>query len=89
MNNQNYIRKAVKLANGWNWLHGPVMPANTHDEIIVKTEIVCKFVRDALAAQLVRQYLLVVNAPGNATFETDGDAMNTIKAIVDSGVLKS
>lgn len=92
MTDQDYILKAVKLIGwefddeGWLWLYPPrdemwgSRPSHVHWS--------WKWVQDIIAARLVRQYLLVINAPGDATFETDGDAMNTVKDIVDSKALE-
>ncbi len=103
MNGQDYIRKAVELADGFEWNNAQT----------VKTPVGLLFLhtnemfKDALAAQLVRQ----VDASGRADFYSVPDAaevqweyensdeldtsyikgpdrtMNTIRAIVDSGVL--
>jgi hypothetical protein len=105
MKDEDYIRKAVELADGWGLVIQKgdafaIFPPNTRP-------IQChfRFVRDALAAQLVRQVdatqYEVCIAPSYTEvgdFSEDGEeclavedgsdrTMNTIKAIVDSGVL--
>ena len=108
MNGQDYIRKAVELADGWcfagpqlygpsNYRYYPNKESGQHQVTI-----------DALAAQLVRQVdrsgragFYSVPGAAEAQWEYEGSdeldtsyskgpdrTMNTIKAIVDSGVLK-
>ena len=104
MSDQDYIRKAVELADGWEPFNsvavkcrGDVMWTNLNDE-----DETAQVTLDALAAQLVRQ---VVGVDGIEVIVQHGEAalwafdsmlgsskgpdrtMNTIKAIVDSGVL--
>ena len=104
MNDQDYIRKAVELANGWgnlpgHWFSSPRDAQRAHHEIE-------QWELDALASQLVRQVDALDNynayqepktthiweelSDGECEcWSVDGDdrTMNTIKAIVDSGVL--
>lgn len=95
MTNQDYIREAVKLADGWN-PHGgwgaTVVQGRSNQKAL-----------DALAAQLVRQvdatndyWVNIDNESSCVNFHSgvnqcaacdDDRTMNTIKAIVDSGVL--
>ena len=110
MSDQDYIRKAVELAEGWhlNELregYSQLMQPPKHPYLF-DIEDICQPYLDALAAQLVRQvdaacgYAVVVKAASttilgandppifkHATYANDR-TMNTIKAIVDSGVLK-
>lgn len=105
MNDQDYIKRGVELADGWA-IHGKslAMPCDAHRDLWDLTDLdPCHL--DALAAQLVRQ----VDATGRYRVETDQDyslvhenmkpdndvivfskdrTMNTIKAIVDSGVVE-
>ena len=77
MTDQDYIRKAVELADGWSWRGKTYLGRTDDPTILVNTPsgaamgITEPMMIDALAAQLVRQ-----SAQG-----TD-HAMNTIKAIV-------
>ena len=110
-----YIKRAVELADGWNWLDGKgkwAIWAPWNDALLAYSaeHIESQWVLDALAAQLVRQVdaienfeLLIrrdvtqlINVYSEA-FEMDemieysgghGRTMNTIRAIVDSGVLE-
>jgi len=114
MNDQDYIRKAVELADGWSW-QGEIYLGRTDDPLImvntsagVMLESDERMALDALAAQLVRQvdtkmgvsiqivsgsaHIKVVifsRNPDRETAQAFGPdrTMNTIKAIVDSGVL--
>lgn len=115
MNDEEYIRKAVELAEGWffdNDLNGQLRlygieldPAPFADYSHVTETFLSVAILDALAAQLVRQ----VDATEDYWVRVDEDrsyvfvnsyrpqvasrerglcrTMNTIKAIVDSGVL--
>ncbi len=114
MNDQGYIRKAVELADGFDYYeqsrqivltYGP----SEYDFISTFTEDLDRWFLDALAAQLVRQVdaidsisldnkggefpeIIVWNfRPGKnrmaASQRGPDRTMNTIKAIVDSGVL--
>ena len=109
MNDQDYIRKAVELADGWNegpqgLAGGPVMESRSGYKGSFREQELL----DALAAQLVRQVegreqqsLWVFTDHSVVDFWVGGAAenrgyaegpdrtMNTIKAIVDSGVLKA
>ena len=102
MNDKDYIRKAVELADEWvtydtTFLGGCYFAQHSYDKVPQP-------VLDALAAQLVRQVdalpaesgvdvfpqqSIIYEASGNEAFVYVGDdrTMNTIKAIVDSGVL--
>ena len=110
MIDQDYIRKAIELADGW---AAKNHHKHTDEEIIVYSEYgywcfvetAQTVLLDALAAQLVRQvdaaggYAVIVHAASTSivgandppifkhvTYANDR-TMNTIKAIVDSGVL--
>ena len=101
-----YIKKAVELADGWeaadsNHIRGPVHPTTW----LIVPDGVPQYALDALAAQLVRQVdakggnLIVVKQASTTILGAndppifkhcsygDDRTMNTIKAIVDSGVL--
>ena len=96
-----YIRKAVELAEGWS----EVTCNSTPLEIMeapsgYRGALIEDVLLDALAAQLVRQvdaagWCMVITtdiseilAGDSSTFAEGPDrTMNTIKAIVDSGVL--
>ena len=101
MNDKDYIRKAVELADEWvtydtTFLGGCYFAQHSYDKVPQP-------VLDALAAQLVRQvdaledYVLQshwdevrVVEPGLALIAAahkDDRTMNTLKCIVDSGVL--
>jgi len=101
MTDQDYIKAAVELADGWTYHDGDC----SHEET-ERWFIDCKLPQvwlDALAAQLVRQ-VDVLNVTNLEIYNdgvyigTDHDdniiisdsdrTMNTIKAIVDSGKLK-
>lgn len=103
MNEQDYIKAAVELADGWTYHDGDC----SHEET-ERWFIGCKLPQvwlDALAAQLVRQipkpygiwqYPIGVSISsmdledGRELSKVEGPdrTMNTIKAIVDSKVLK-
>ena len=101
MNDQDYIRKAVELADGWSISQKDILTTAHHGYFgnIEDIEIL-----DALAAQLVRQVDAlddpwVTEYPRKSIIYSDSlcqhiaevkgpdRTMNTIKAIVDSGVL--
>ena len=98
MNDQDYIRKAVELADGF--APEALQISNTDDMVVGFEE---QFFLDALAAQLCRQVdalpMIWVCAEndtscvqhsefGTRAVERGPDrTMNTIKAIIDSGVL--
>ena len=108
MTDEEYIRKAVELADGWEWCDGGFEDDNIIESlsgyrgsIIATPEL-----KDALAAQLVRQvdaletHRVESHAASVMVYETHypvnhaiavrhgpDRTMNTIKAIVDSGVL--
>ena len=120
MNDKDFIRKAVELADGWGY---GIEDEGTEDELAylenaddtfwyvdeenIDLRSLPRIFMDALAAQLVRQVdalgtHFVGTAPmGSTVYEIissvserpimkshgDGRTMNTIKAIVDSGVL--
>ena len=97
MSDQDYIRKAIDLADDWGWT-GP----SSTDRLHPLSQAFC----DALAAQLVRQvdalilYRVRIEPTGTfmdheGTGERMADSylgidrtMNTLKCIVDSGVLE-
>ena len=107
-----YIRKAVELADGWGLVEKKGRPYALFAPNTRALDCQIRYVRDALAAQLVRQVdalypdLNIQSDFGGCTFiykeSTDEDwhegkcqaanendrTMNTIRAIVDSGVLK-
>lgn len=97
MNNEDYIRKAVELADGFEWdAERDVIIYTQYGQLnCARDEPMCL---DHLAAQLVRQverkgYAFESNASmqssvGLVKHVSGNDrTMNTIKAIVDSGVL--
>lgn len=109
MNDQDYIREAAELADGWSivlqmWGWDVVGP----DPLAAyeSCEPIPQPITDALAAQLVRQvdemaetffyfsptgaafvYTSLEDKPAGASRDLDR-SMNTIRCIVDSGVLK-
>ena len=106
-----YIKRAVELADGWEYEQDDIEPEciylsaadgtywHLDEESIPLTELP-RILLDALAAQLVRQvdasdYTFSSNVDRGASVglikHIDGPdrTMNTIKAIVDSGVLGS
>ena len=91
MNEQDYIKAAVELADGWTYHDGDC----SHEET-ERWFIGCKLPQvwlDALAAQLVRQVDAIDGEKIHNDFIQIGvgpkdRTMNTIKAIVDSKVLK-
>jgi len=118
LNDQDYIRKAVELADGWRLSNDKepliYLDDGTSDGISFMSWSYPQFMLDALAAQLVRQVdalpgneditrqcILGIWAestsvidlkgyPHNETLIESDDTdrtMNTIKAVVDSGVL--
>ena len=103
MNDNDYIRKAVELADGWSISHNIVYPPTQH--LAMSIHHTSTWILDALAAQLVRQVdatgeqyvasthsYVAVRGRGRCRSHIEYDdndrTMNTIKAIVDSGVLK-
>ena len=112
MTDNKYIREAVELADGWEWKHsiqGTVVRWNIDNSLQMMQwpeDNLPIWIKDALAAQLVRQ----VDSQRSWQFDSDiwGAAqitnrpqirasvrvigpdrtMNSIKAIVDSKVLK-
>ena len=114
MNDQDYIRRAVELADGWSW------STIYDDHVCILNEgnpygwhtRADQIIKDALAAQLVRQvcvmpeYDVIISKDGTEVFSGghvkgieydiktiamargNDITMNTIKAIVDSGVLE-
>ena len=130
MKHQDYIRKAVELADGFRWLHSDQVEIPDLNNVVLRP-FEQQWFKDALAAQLVRQcrgkanvtrygfssngmlcHTIVMSFPTprdkvpSSTKEIHGitahtsnpesfcsessdDTMNTIKVIVDSGVLKN
>lgn len=105
MNDQDYIKVAVELADGWALQRnerGVQYVLGPHFSMIMHFNHPIDWVLDALAAQLVRQVdnqigswievsPTLTRAYGNhGDHKTEGPdrTMNTIKAIVDSRVLK-
>lgn len=103
MNNQDYIRKAVELADGWRWLHRDQVEVPLLNSAVVNP-FEKQWFHDALAAQLVRQVdatgscVVTVHGRGTELSPPDGTwivrtahgrTMNTIRAIVDSKVLET
>ena len=110
MKDQDYIRKAVELADGWYWVSDNRGGEVGHDQTgflwYLRDERESQLYLDALAAQLVRQvdateHWVTSTSLGNAcvwlrdgagkvfkSTENDNRTMNTLRAIVDSGVLK-
>ena len=102
MNDQDYIRKAVELADG-TWFVQDSGEIQTPYMQVLPIDELMQWDLDALAAQLVRQvdateqYYVVVRDDQTEIrscgainkLEQGGDrTMNTIKAVIDSGVLK-
>jgi hypothetical protein len=102
MNDQDYIRKAVELADGW-WFYSD---GTYRVDFLVGTFTLSDIPQghqDALAAQLVRQvdaakYQMIIYSGSQSeiydVYEQDkgrasgpDTTMNTIKAIVDSNIL--
>ena len=88
-----YIRKAVELADGFRWLHRDQVEIPDLNNAVLRP-FEQQWFLDALAAQLVRQVDAVLPQQDWLTlsrpfYKTNGPdrTMNTIKAIVDSGVL--
>ena len=89
--NQSYIRKGVELADGWYITHiyaGENIVAWTNLERPPSFVLQCPtlWCLDALAAQLVRQYLLRAIAGTYTAWHSD--PLKTIKWIVDNKVLE-
>lgn len=100
-----YIRKAVELANGWDFSVAGFVRCPIEDTDQWAFHALPQMWRDALAAQLVRQVdavfqsgevagtlviresLTYIQGERHTEFTGEGRTMNTIKAIVDSGVL--
>jgi len=95
-----YIRKAVELADGFGYAEGNIA-LKDRQQYRVEADMTEPFILDALAAQLVRQmdsrviWLEIqrgttrLKAGNEITKEYGPDrTLNTIKAIVDSGVLE-
>ena len=107
MDMNDYIHKAVELADGWH-LGTDYLYCEDQDHVIWYLEDVPQLPKDSLAAQLVRQvelsgdYYVAQYGDGRSSVNQysgtqqlatsirgEGDrTMNTIKAIVDSGVLE-
>ncbi len=104
MNDRDYIRKAVELADGWEvGTKGVTLPngrSRLFDDPLLGAMSLEQYWLDALAAQLVRQvdaagWCFVITQEiseilaGEKTHFHEGPdrTLNTIKAIVDSGVL--
>jgi len=77
MSDQDYIRKAVELADGWRWAgdtwYGPMLICDTRIDTLLEDK--WRFLLDALAAQLVRQ----VDALECLYISTGHDAAHVIK----------
>jgi hypothetical protein len=105
MNDTDYIRKAVELADGWDLAEGQLTLPNGKFTYVTKNDFP-QYYLDALAAQLVRQvdalegYWILHDGHGMAIIHSnridDGfpqrvqnsdRTLNTIRCIVDSGVL--
>lgn len=89
MTDSQYIRAAIELADAWILYDtgdqdGPEYSAPHRIKDYWLYDI-CQEDKDALAAQLVRQYY---EAGGKALLWREGDPMTTIKDIVDSKVLE-
>ena len=105
MQNNELIRKAVELADGFGFMPGDpgcFYVQEPWDELSAVIEEPDQWLLDALAAQLVRQVDALGGHPSIAVYQrhtqvfTDSGffkrkgpdrTLNTIKAIVDSGVL--
>ena len=103
MNDQDYIKKAVELADGWYWgVNDLVDPPPELRPIGPVNDTLPQIYLDALAAQLVRQVdatdyeirmqlcAATIFYAGDEFWQLGGKGrtMNTIKAIVDSKVLE-
>lgn len=104
MNDQDIIRKAVELADGWSYQPIDFVWIHQHgaDEAY---SLEVQWVLDALAAQLVRQVdalpepkpMIICSATACSVVHPDesylmegndaGRTMNTLRAIIESGVL--
>ena len=113
MTNEEYIRRAVELAEGWEIDIGQVLTTEYNIWMTLDDDEPPQLMLDALAAQLVRQIDASATGDDRPVFSSDfngcvlivsddadfhaGDCragpsendrtMNTIRAIVDSGVL--
>jgi len=97
VNDQDYIRKAVKLADGWRWFSLSTDHEKRYAIIINGKNVgipenlanLPEFIKDALSAQLVKQAEpLSETGEDLAACYGEGRAMNTIKTIVDSKKLE-
>lgn len=95
MNNDDYIRKAVELADGWYITHiydGEDIVAWTDRQYPPSfvLQSMDRWGLDALAAQLVRQVDALEGywVKNICCISGDDRTLNTIKAIVNSGVLE-
>ena len=86
MNDQDYFKDGVELADGWGidgiWLCVGDAGAKIHDAEFDLSRPLPNYIKDALAAQLYRQ---CVEAGEPVAWLCDG--INTIKEIIDSKVL--
>ena len=80
MTNEQIIRKAVELAEGWSFQYSPL--GNQHIETLTGYQGTTEDqeILDALAAQLVRQYYK--NHQDDPVFY-ENDVMDVIKYVVD------
>lgn len=90
MTNQDYIRKAVELADDFDLSEKKGYCASFSFGVHVSDCLDDEPALDALAAQLVRQrYSHIVGTRlSHQEIHYSDDPITTIKAIVDSGVLK-
>jgi len=96
VNGSDYVKKAVELADGWRLDGNGVWPPRPLPGAPFQEATKVQVTLDALAAQLVRQVDATVYSCQvgrgmaqcyNSIQQGPDRTMNTIKAIVDSGVL--
>jgi len=83
---QDIIRKAVEIADGWELASRPTHWRG-HGQLSWTTREMRKYELDALAAQLVRQ--LYIADPERMPYPYHADPMETITDIIDSKVLEN
>ncbi len=86
MNDQDTIRKAVELADGWHMNGEQFCAPSKGEQVSSFIWSPAQYLFDALAAQLVRQYLDHFSSSVYTNWRRD--TMSTIKDMVDSEVLE-